>query len=188
MTPLLQQMMVGECYVLDESPAGWAVFSKDRTRRFALGRPLQRPLFASRPPSIAIVCGVNPSRAGARDNDLTITKTCELTRRQGCVQLLMVNLDPRIATDAAGLTPTDPEHWELDILRAFLLGVGTATTTTVVAWGAHHLATPARIEAMLAVLPKPPMCFGTTASGQPRHLSRLGYDTPMVPWEDPCPV
>jgi hypothetical protein len=106
-----------------------------------------------------------------------------------------VNLYDLISTDPKGLTS---EPWgklegperaaALDVARKYWT-VGAEImgerfgSKTLLAWGSHPLATPDRIKAVLAQLPGPYWCLGTTATGQPRHTSRLAYATPLELWK-----
>jgi hypothetical protein len=42
----------------------------------------------------------------------------------------------------------------------------------------------AKVETMLAQARRDVFCLGTTATGYPRHPSRLGYDAQMRPWRN----
>jgi hypothetical protein len=96
-----------------------------------------------------LVCGLNPSDAGAQDNDQTITKEIGFASRLGCCRLVKVNLYGLISTDPAELEKAaDPigrynDHaldWYARWSRR-----EKEPVIAVAAWGAHPMATPERI-------------------------------------------
>lgn len=133
---------------------------------------------------------INPSVADAVEDDLTIKKVLGFSARIGFASIVVVNLFALVSTDPAGLLaasdPVGPEN-DAAIVRAVPTG-----SLVVVAWGdsikfvgrqpEHIRGRDARVLAMLREALADVRCLGTTKSGAPRHPSRLGYDTPIVPF------
>lgn len=166
--------------ILDEGPDGWASFSPCRRYRYALGRRFG-DLYRH---GTALVCGLNPSKAGAYDPDQTIRKEVGFAKLWGCDSLIKINLFDLIETYSKNLAPTElvgPGRAEaFELVRKRLSQA--SRVVTVVAWGSHSLVTDEAIAAVADMLPKPWRCLGTTRDGSPRHPSRLAYQTPLVDW------
>jgi hypothetical protein len=185
----IAKMLHRDRFALDIArPHGWALFSADRKKRYALGRAWDRMLGGTS--RVAVLCGLNPSKADAFEPDQTISKEIGFADSWGCDELIKINLYPWISTDPAGLDEPaaaisgDDDERVAAILR-FLIAP-TSCSMTVVAWGAHPMATKARVGVMttlLAELANPLLCLGTTADGSPRHPSRIAYATPLERWK-----
>lgn len=127
----------------------------------------------------------NPSKAGARDPDMTVTKCCEFSRRAGRGGIVVVNPCALVETDSdaferlalAGEDVVGPENTEA-LRLAFSLG-----GRIVVASGAGRTVL-GRLTGALALAPEglEVVCLGRTADGAPRHPSRLAYATPFEPY------
>lgn len=134
------------------------------------------------PPMVWIM--LNPSTADGEEDDQTIRKCMAFARREGCGGIEVINLFALRATNPKALAlHEDPEGpfnttaWQLVLERPHGPIVG--------AWGAHNLQRLPRPRAFLQwrhqLVVEGFYCLGTTASGEPRHPSRLGYDTPLEP-------
>lgn len=126
---------------------------------------------------------LNPSTADAEVDDQTIRKCIGFTRREGFDHLKVVNLYALRATNPAELDahpdPVGPENFTY-LARAMR---DKTYPLAVAAWGANLGPKPLFIH-----VPWPPnfyRCLGVTKNGQPRHPSRPGYDTPLVPYTFP---
>lgn len=128
---------------------------------------------------------LNPSTADAHTDDATVRKLIEFSRRWGYAYLELVNLFAWRATDPRSLVnvvdPFGPENYQTLEYRL------RHATRVVVGWGANvdwmkrsHGTTP--VAEMAAAAGVDLYCLGTTASGEPRHPGRLGYDTPLERW------
>lgn len=123
---------------------------------------------------------LNPSYADAERDDLTVTKCIGFARAWGHGSMRVVNLYGLISTDPAGLwtveDPIGPENES--VLRRVAT---TSSGLLVAAWGMN-----APAERVAQVLEIPGMdrlqSLGVTASGAPRHPSRLAYATPLADW------
>lgn len=154
-----------------------ALFGPSREHRYFLRRGI-----GCGGPSL-LVTMINPSKAGAIFGDLTVTKLEGFGSRLGAAHVLVVNLYPPIMTDAKRLVVPSDEILALNDAVIRTVVHQAWPVRSVVAWGSHPLATPQRIAAVTALLPKPLWCWGTTRDGQPRHPSRIAYATPLVEWK-----
>jgi hypothetical protein len=128
----------------------------------------------------ALHLGMNPSKAGARNDDLTVRKDQEFTRRMGLSRMFKANAGTFISTDpmgllAAGIMLAHPDNLPT-ILR---LAAGAARI--IVATGRPPDPLVVHARAMFRALRGLRLeCFGLTKDHWPKHSSRLGYDTPLV--------
>ncbi len=125
---------------------------------------------------------LNPSKADANVDDLTITKCIGFARRWGWGGIVVVNLFALRSTDPKALVGhPDPKGNDND---AFVHDAIIDQPVTVAAWGANPLAIHEGHRWAQIVYRSGAQfsCLGVTASGAPRHPSRLGYDTPLVPY------
>jgi len=156
-----------------------AVFSLDRKKRFLLDRTWDRRL-----PILPFMM-LNPSKAGERDGDMTITKCMGFGARWGFGGILVANLIATVSTDPfdlppwSGLDPENQKHWER-ILRH---------DRVVLAWGS----VPKSIRRSTAIAEhilkfremagdRKLYCIGYTVGGDPCHPSRHPYTRQMQEW------
>jgi len=155
---------------------GWApsaVFSPCRTWRYVLRRR-----WAAEP--ALLVIGLNPSTADETVDDPTIRRCAGFARELGCGGLTMANLFAFRATDPAAMkaapNPVGPDNDD------WLEALAAEHEIRVAAWGVHgaHLGRADDVVArgLLGEL----RCWGTTATGQPRHPLYLPASTPLVPF------
>lgn len=119
---------------------------------------------------------LNPSIAGAKDNDPTIRRCIGFSKKEGYGGLLVTNLFSRISTDPKGLTKNVPDAAYSD---DFIKYAASQSIACMVAWG-NIPKIPAyadRAEKVLDILRKQHtiMCLGKTLAGNPRHPVRLPY-------------
>jgi hypothetical protein len=168
-------------YIWENAPqligAGAATFSLDRRYRYWLARAWDTGI--PRPRLTWIM--LNPSKAGADVNDMTVGRCVDFTRIWGYSALTIANLYALIATDPRELRkhpdPVGPGNDE------FITKAAQQSARVVVAWGAHPMAGARAAE----VLRLPGMdnvwCLGRTKDGYPRHPCRLSGDTELVPYQ-----
>jgi hypothetical protein len=126
--------------------------------------------------------GLNPSTADEEKNDTTISKCVGFAKRWGYGGIYMLNLYAFCATQpedmvraADPIGPGNDEALSYYRIRAGLF---------VAAWGGSiptrlrpNLRYQTRIKQALECIARPVYCLGKTATGDPKHPSRLGYDT-----------
>lgn len=156
-----------------------AVISGDGTYRYVLNRRWDPAL-----PVMAWIA-LNPSTADGKADDPTVVRMCGFARLAGCGGICLLNLFALRATDPAELLrhpdPAGPENdrWLKGLASGGLPG------PLVLAWGEHGSRPQfrARRDHVLGLLAGLPLsCYGTTASGEPRHPGRIAYATPLVPY------
>lgn len=144
-----------------------------------------------------VVVGLNPSVADATTDDPTIRRCVGFARREGCGELIMINLFALVATDPDDLLhdgcASDGERGIVSnavgvdnnhTIAAAMVEVDQRGGMVVGAWGATHAR---HIADRVAVVRKligalPVWCFGTTRSGAPKHPLYLRNDAPLFPW------
>lgn len=129
-----------------------------------------------------VFIGLNPSTADAYQDDPTIRRVLGFALREGCGELVMLNLFGLRSTDPRGLRdvadPTGPEN-------DAAIAEWTADDALVVCgWGAHgdYLDRGALVAAALAGAGVRPVCLGVTKDGHPKHPLYLAANTPLVPY------
>lgn len=158
-----------------------AVFSECGFYRYQLERVLA--------PSGKIVaaCGVNPSIAGADDEDQSTRKMNGFGVRNGVARYIFFNPFAMVATDVGDLAleadpvgPDNARHVNEVIARADEIWP---------CWG-NRKKLPRRLWPVLDAMKqrlrtcgKPLRIFGLTKSGDPTHPLMLPYSTQLVPWD-----
>lgn len=153
----------------------WAAFSADHARRYVLVRAWDSASL----PVIFAMC--NASKADESSDDATIRKCIGFAKRRGRGAIVAVNASPFISTDPRLLliTPNLCDDLNFEVLKAVFAVPGDR----VAAWGAWPAPIRRRIITgilWIKQLGSPLFCLGKTKFGEPRHPSRLGYDTPFV--------
>ncbi|GAA1110558.1 DUF1643 domain-containing protein [Streptomyces javensis] len=176
----LADLVVEEDHGFADQPLGTAVFNAARTHRYLLTR-LWDP---ARP--LAVFIMLNPSTAGARDNDPTITRCIGFARREKAGGLAVVNLFARCATDPADLK-TDPDPVGLPYADSFIDHTVACSPLVIAAWGGHGVLRDRAAQVADRLLRRGIglRCLGTTNAGQPLHPLYLHGDTPLVPYAPP---
>lgn len=156
---------------------GWAKFSEDERCRFALGRDFDGQAHKG----LVLYVGLNPSKAGADVDDMTVVKGQGFARRRfDAGGTMHGNAYPFITTKPDDLVVgTETELKEND---QWLLTMARKARVVVFAWGAFR-GHEDRFRTVVRLLePFSPISFGTTKDGFPKHISRIGYDTPHQVW------
>lgn len=173
-----------------ESYAVWgSTLREDGTPRHRYVLTWTHPLRYG-PPNLMV--GMNPSGAGEDVSDLTLLKCWEFCRRWNDGTLVMTNVNPFRATDSDKME-FDPValEWNLQYIVQSALAVQASGGNVVLAWGTPSLPKAMQEEFDLRARKvynrlrdtgAVPSCLGATKSGRPRHPSRIGYSTPLVPW------
>jgi hypothetical protein len=142
--------------------------------RFTLGKAGRRKL---------ITVGLNPSTATKEKFDTTVSKVEEVANRNGFDGFVMLNLYPVRATDFRALpTEVTAEAFEENLKNIQAVVASTPQPVIWAAWGESILtreffvATAKDLFARLHKHGTSWQHFGSlTASGHPRHPSRLQY-------------
>jgi hypothetical protein len=155
-----------------------AWFSECRRYRYALWRLTEPPGHPTRTP--LVFCALNPSTADADDNDKTVTKMEGFAKRLGYAGgIIVINVFAFVSTDPAGLRSVDDPIGPLNHVALSLLA---HRRDVVASWGGVHAVHRPRVLDVareLRVWATRLCCLGRTAAGQPRHPSRLAYDTEL---------
>ncbi len=134
--------------------------------------------------------GMNPSTARADTDDQTIRREMYFTNSQKYRMFVKCNVMDYRATRPRdlllpGVVPCSPKN--LETIRFF----ARKAEVVIVAWGSlpsklqHHAD---MVADMLRGLDVPMNCLGTTASGAPRHPSRISNNTHFERWQNPNAV
>lgn len=153
----------------------WAVFNAQHTRRYLLGRVWQPML----PPMVFAMC--NASTADETTDDASVRKCIGFAVRRNCGAVVIINASPLISKDPKALL-RDPHPCDLPNFEVVRL-VLQRPCYRIAAWGTWPVKIRRAINpGVLHVLQLggPLMCYGVTASGDPHHPSRIGYDTPLL--------
>ena len=156
-----------------------AILSPDGLHRFRLDRAVQ-----SQGAAFAFI-GVNPSTADATVDDATVRKWRGFVRRWGGAKFSVANLFTYRATDVRELAKCDQPNVPLKSDQHLDAVLRTADVI-VPCWG-NSGKIPKRLRPRIGevlriayALGKPVKCLGLTSSGDPKHPLMLGYDTPLV--------
>lgn len=156
---------------------GWAEFSEEKPFprcRFALGRTWDDSK------GLVLYSGLNPSRAGADHDDMTVTKGMGFARAWGLGGTIHVNAFPFITPYPELLRACTTQELERNDQR--LVELAATAKVVVLAWGAFPQF-QARFRAVARLLqPFHPICLGRTQDGYPKHISRIGYATVTETW------
>lgn len=154
---------------------GTAEFSEDKRCRWTLKRIWQPEL------GLVLYSGLNPSRAGADTDDMTVTKGMGFARAWGFGGTMHGNAYPFITPypkDLAQCTEEEIERNDQELLK-----MASQAALVVLAWGSFPKFKPRFWKVARMLAPWNPVCVGRTKDGYPQHISRLGYDTPREPWK-----
>jgi len=129
----------------------------------------------------ALHVGMNPSMAGGSNDDLTVRKDQEFTKRMGLDHMIKCNLGTLISTDPNGLTGAGmvchPDNLPT------ILRLAEAAARVIIATGKPpdpllgHARTLFRELKTRGIRME---CFVLTKDHWPKHSSRLAYVTPIV--------
>ena len=127
--------------------------------------------------------GINPSTADADIDDATVRKWRGFCQRLGASRFIVGNVFAWRATDVRDLKsapdPVGPE-WQRHTQQ-----IVAAADVLVPCWGSSTKVPPllrhriAGLSEFLLDSGKPVMCWGKTASGDPKHPLMLAYTTPL---------
>ena len=154
---------------------GSAFFSSNGRCRWWLKR------IWNKPKGLVLYVGLNPSKAGKDNDDMTVTKGMGFAREWGLGGTMHGNAYPYISTDPKLLVTCSSEEKETN--DDWLVEMAKEATLVVLAWGAYPKYAPRFNFVARLLAPFNPICLGRTKDGYPKHISRIGYDTKREPWK-----
>lgn len=154
---------------------GWAKFSADGLCRFALRRKWAPEK------GYVLYVGLNPSKAGADVDDMTVVKGMGFARRRfDAGGTLHGNAFPFITTEPKDLVVGSAA--DLKRNDRWLIAMARRARVVVFAWGSYPQYWDRFVWVSRMLEPFSPVCFGFTKDEYPKHISRIGYDTPHEVW------
>jgi hypothetical protein len=131
---------------------------------------------------------LNPSTADGKRDDATIRKCRGFTTRLGYGAMHVVNLFAfRSTMPGTLLSKSDPVGDHNDYHISLNSHRRPTCRLIIAAWGSLDFIPKKnplrdRVARVMELLGPGVQCLGTSKSGDPRHPSRIGYDTPLVPF------
>lgn len=131
---------------------------------------------------------LNPSTADALEDDPTIRRCINFSKREGFGRMAVVNLFALRATDPKALLdhadPIGPRNQQ--VIRQWM--ADPSVSGVVAAWGAwwgncRHRPPRLNVEMFAEQAGHKMVCLGTTKGGDPRHPLYVKSDQPLVPFE-----
>lgn len=147
-----------------------------------------------------VVVGLNPSVADDERDDPTIRRCVSFARREGCNELVMLNLHATVATQPTALWAqvTDGRVSRVmpdDEVATFETHLLRHPKRVVLAWGNGGALAEARVRQVLALLAlqalplpgapswRPPVAFASNTTGHPKHPLYVAADAPLQPFD-----
>lgn len=130
----------------------------------------------------ALHIGMNPSVAGAANDDLTVRKDQEFTKRLGLTRMIKCNVGTMIATDPRELLCRGAVVCHPDNLQT-ILKIAAEAQRIIIATGKPPDTLIPHARTVFRALRQAGHrmeCFGMTATHWPKHSSRLAYATQLV--------
>lgn len=124
----------------------------------------------------------NPSIADGFNDDLSVLKLIGFGKRNNFGGYELANIHSSIATNPGNVDPSfDPTN------RDYLVKILEGKPLIIIAWGDCECVTQRDIDRFWDLVTVLNVrwklwCFGKTKRGNPRHVSRLPYSTPLVRW------
>ncbi len=162
---------------------GGAIFDPSGRYRYRLDRVVAMPGMEG---PVFGFFGINASSADARSDDHTVRKWRGFSLEHRAIRFIVGNPFALIATEVTDLSrvtdPVGPENVR------YLGEIIAEADILIPCWGSRDKVPKylhSRIDDLaekLFAAGKPVRCFGLTASGDPAHVLRIGYNTPLVDW------
>lgn len=153
---------------------GNAVFSSDGKHRYFLIRQWKPEMN----PRYLLYLGLNPSKANAREDDMTVIKCVGFADRLGFGTMAIVNMYSYIETDSEALFTMNPFKLNDEASDRWLTNAASNAAYIVYAFGKGNTVGFHQrrfdVDVILSGVEK--YCLGYTKTGYPRHPSRLGYN------------
>lgn len=166
---------------------GLADFDKDRKHRYFLGR------YWDSVKSTLLWLMINPSVAGGWEDDHTVVKVSEFSKRFGFGGFEIVNFFSLISSDPKNLrslpsfesTAMEQHYWTQAAkiyLRTPAEAFDGVPIYVMAGWGATKFAAVRRDEVLKVFEKNTLHCLGKTKGGQPNHPLMLAYATQCSVW------
>lgn len=124
---------------------------------------------------LALYVGLNPSRADAKVDDMTVKKGIGFAESWGYGGTMHGNAYPFITPYPQDLAQCTYEEMEKN--DAKLVEMARLASVVVLAWGSFPKF-KARFDCLAELLKRwRPICLGLTKDGFPHHISRIAYST-----------
>jgi len=123
---------------------------------------------------------LNPSTANHEDDDATIRRCMNFSRRWGYGGMEVVNLFALRATDPTELLQVfrpigeENDEWVRKAIET--------STMTMAAWGIHGMYFGRSISMRGLLSHNCVLCLGKCSNGEPKHPVRLSYETRLEPF------
>jgi len=168
----IQKRAIRQMKAIDLNLLKGAIFSDDRKYRYALWR-ISNPT----KPILGVV-GLNPSKAGADNNDPTVVRLIGRTSTMFAVfgGFILTNMHGLVSTDPNALLNNPDPVGELN--DYYIKQMVALTECQLCGWGSFKPVIY-RVDVVYPMLANP-VCLGVNADGQPKHPLYVSYDTPMV--------
>jgi len=165
---------------MKQGVTGWAEFSKEKPKarcRFALGRDF----IGKESLGKALFVGLNPSRAGADVDDMTVVKGMGFARAWGLGGTIHANAYPYITPYPRKLK--DCTEDEIALNDKWIVELAEKAKVVVLAFGSFPKFKDRFLKVAHLLSPFNPVCVGFTRDGFPHHISRISYSTPRESWK-----
>lgn len=165
-----------------------AIISQCGKFRYILTRDSLIPLTCAYTMSGPLTCCfvmLNPSTADATEDDSTIRKCIKYAKREGCDDLIVVNLYPYRSTDPKEMLKTEERFGTDDMNSRWMNKALQVADVIICGWGNH--AEPQAVENFKTIIQDTdinaePQCFAINKNGSPKHPLYVKDDAPLIPW------
>lgn len=135
---------------------------------------------------------LNPSTAGATEDDPTVRRCIGFAMREGCKALRIVNLFTYRATDPKELLLVDkPKKLNTYDADIYINEAARDSGLIIAGWGALHPSLEWRAAEVLELFKDHKAnvwCLGKTAGDQPKHPLYLSKDETLLPYRMAVPT
>lgn len=128
-----------------------------------------------------VFIGLNPSTADSHQDDPTIRRCIDFSRRWGYNYLVMMNLFPHRSPSPLSLHAAHLPDEVMEKNR-HAIKLWSEDGPVICCWGNSYDLAAAEGRHVLSLLDCLPLCFGTTKDGQPRHPLYIPKDAELIPY------
>lgn len=153
-----------------ENPFSGAIFSNCRKYRFVLYRIWDKKR------KYLIFIGLNPSTADENQNDNTVIKVINFTRKWGYGGVFMMNCYPYISTDPERLIMNkDYNKFNFECINK----ISKKCSKIIFSWGNFKIVRDNKTDIKLYKMFKSAYCLIQNKNGSPRHPLYVPYNTKL---------